>query len=171
MATAHGSAQWRLVDIEGVETSKIIYFQTSDATTIAQLVSDLTAEAALLDGVTDAATAGTASVTINFSPTGLKTTPNPITPIGNGLLDTFNQTGVALAFSDLVPAVAAAILSGGKVIMTPGGAWQLYEASFLAPLAHITLESNQERTLASFRKLRLTTRKHRREQQLETTEV
>lgn len=173
MATVHGSAQWRLKDIEGVETSKIIYFQTSDATTIAQLVADLTGEAALLDGVTDAATAGTASLSIDFSPTGLKTTPNPITPIGNGLLNTFSQTGVPLAYSDLVPAVANGIIvSGtGKVDMTPGGAWQLYEASFLAPLAHITLESNQERTLSNFRKLKLTTRKHRREQQVATTEV
>lgn len=171
MATVQGNAQWRLKDIEGVETSKIIYFQASDATTIAQLVSDLTAEAALLNAVTDAATAGTCSVSINFAPTGLKTTPNPITPLGNGLLNTFSQTGVPLAFSDLVPAVAAAIVTNGKVDMTPGGPWQLYEASFLAPLAHITLESNQERTLSNFRKLRLTTRKHRREQQLATTEV
>jgi len=171
MATATGSAQWRLVDVEGVETSKIIYFECSDATTIAQLVADLTGFAPLLDAVTDAATAGTASVSINFAPTGLKTTPNPITPIGNGLLDTFNQTGVALAFSDLVPAVAAAILSGGKVIMTAGGAWANYIAAFTAPLTHITLTSNQLRTLSSFRRLRLTTRKHRREQQLETTEV
>ena len=171
MATVHGSAQWRLIDIEGVDTSKIFYFQTSDATTIAQLVSDLTAEAALLDGVTDAATTGIASLSVDFAPTGLKTTPNPITTMSDGLLNTFSQTGVPLAFSDLVPAVAAAIKTGGKVDMTPGQPWQLYEASFLAPLAHITLESNQERTLAAFRRLRLTTRKHRREQQIATTEA
>jgi len=170
MATVHGSAQWRLVDVEGVETSKIIYFQTSDATTVAQLVSDLTSFAPLLDGVTDAASTGNASLSIAFSPTGLKTTPNPITPAGNGLLSTFSQTAVPLAYSDLVPAVAAAIVTGGKVDLTPGQPYALYRAEFLAPLAHITLESNQERTLAAFRRLRLTTRKHRREQQLETTE-
>jgi len=171
MATAQGSAQWRLVDSEGVETSKIIYFQTSDATTIAQLVSDLTGFAPLLDGVTDAATVGISSLSINFAPTGLKTTPNPITPLGNGLLTTFSQTGVPNAYSDLVPAVAAAIVTAGKVDLTGGAPYALYRAAFLAPLAHITLESNQERTLAGFRRLRLTTRKHRREQQIETTEV
>jgi hypothetical protein len=170
MATVQGSAQWRLVDDEGVETSKIIYYQCSDATTIAQLVADLTTFAPLLDGVTDAATTGNASLSIEFAPTGLKTTPNPITPLGNGLLSTFSQTGVPNAYSDLVPAVAAAIKTGGKVDMTPGGPYANYKAAFLTPLAHITLESDQKRTLAAFRHLRLTTRKHRREQQIETTE-
>lgn len=170
MATVQGSAQWRLVDIEGVETSKVIYFQTPDTTTVAQLVSDLSGFAPLLDGVTDAATTGNASLSIEFSPGAIKTTPNPITPLGNGLMTTFSQTAVPLAFSDLVPAVAAAIVTGGKVDLTPGNAYALYRAAFLAPLTHITLESNQQRTLAAFRRLRLTTRKHRREQQLETTE-
>src|ERR1043166_6818352 len=160
MATVHGSAQWRLQDIEGVESSKIVYFETSDATTIAQLVSDLTGFAPLLDAVTDAKTTGNASLTIAFSPTGIKTTANPITPTGNGLLTTFSQTGVPLAYSDLVPAVAAAIVTAGKVDLTPGNAYDLYRAAFLAPLANITLESNQERTLAAFRHLRLTTRTH-----------
>lgn len=171
MATVQGSAQWRLVDVEGVETSKIIYFQTSDATTVAQLVADLTGFAPLLDAVTDAATTGNATLSISFAPTGIKTTANPITPLGNGLLTTFSQTAVPLAYSDLVPAVAAAIVTAGKVDLTPGQPYALYRAAFLAPLTHITLESNQERTLAAFRHLRLTTRKHRREQQLETTEV
>jgi hypothetical protein len=170
MATVFGNAQWRLVDTDGVETSKIVYFQTSDATTIAQLVSDLTGFAPLLDAVTDAGTAGVASLSINFSPTGIKSPPNATNTMGEGLLTTFSQTGVPRAFSDLVPAVARAIVSNGKVDLTPGGAYANYRAAFLAPLAHITLGSADERTLAAFRRLRLTTRKHRREQQLETTE-
>lgn len=170
MATVQGSAQWRLIDWSGVEVSKIIYYETSDATTIAQLVADLTGEAALLDGVTDAATAGIASLSINFSPTGLKTTPVKGNPVGEGILSTFSQTAVPLAFSDLVPAAKQAIITGGKVDETPGGAYDLYKQSFLAPLTHITLESNQQRTLSAFRKLKLNTRKHRRNQSVATTE-
>jgi hypothetical protein len=170
MATVFGSAQWRLVDIEGVETSKVIYYETDDATTLSQLIAGLTAFAPTLDAVTDAATTGIASLSINFSATGLKTTPNPITPLGNGLLTTFSQSGVPRAYSDLVPAVAAAIVTNGKVDLTPGGAYDNYRAVFLAPQTHFTMVGQQLRTLAAFRHLRLTTRKHRREQQLETTE-
>lgn len=170
MATAHGSAQWRLVDYQGVQVSKIIYFQCSDAATVAQIVSDLTAEAALLDAVTDAATTGIASLSISFAPTGLKTTAVQGNPMGEGILSTFSQTGVPLAFSDLVPAAKSAIISNGKVDETPGGAYALYKASLLTAAAHITPESNQERTLSAFRRLKLNTRKHRRGQSVATTE-
>lgn len=170
MATVHGSAQWRLVDWQGVQVSKIVYYQTSDATTIAELVSDLTAEAALLDAVTDAASVGIATLSIDFAPTGLKTTAVKGNPVGEGILSTFSQTGVPLAYSDLVPAAKQAIITGSKVDETPAGAYDNYKQSFLAALAHITLESNQERTLAAFRRLKLNTRKHRRSQSLATTE-
>lgn len=170
MALAHGTAQWRVVDYQGVVVSKTIYFQVDDAKTVANIVSDLTAFAALLDGVTDAATAGVASLDINFAPTGLKTTAVKGNPIGEGILSTFSQTGVPLAYSDLVPAAKAAIISGGHVIETPGSAYDLYRAEFLTPLANITLESNSERTLSAFRRNKLNTRKHRRQQSLATEE-
>jgi hypothetical protein len=170
MATVFGSAQWRMVDYQGVQVSKIIYFETSDASTVAQIVADLTAEAALLDAVTDAATTGIATLSISFGPTGLKTTPVQGNPMGEGILSTFSQTGVPLAFSDLVPAAKSAIITNGHVIETPGGAYDLYRASFLAPLAHITLGSNDLRTLSAFRRNKLNTRKHRRGQSVATTE-
>lgn len=170
MALAHGSAQWRLVDYQGVTVSKTIYFQVDDAKTVAQIVSDLTAFAALLDGVTDAATAGIASLDISFSPTGLKTTAVQGNPVGEGILSTFSQTGVPLAYSDLVPAAKSAIIVNGHVVETPGGPYALYRADFLAALANITLESSQERTLAAFRRNKLVTRKHRRGQSIATSE-
>lgn len=170
MATVHGSAQWRLVDYQGITVSKTIYFQASDAATVAQIVADLTAFAALLDGVTDAATAGIASFDISFGPTGLKTTAVQGNPVGEGILTTFSQTGVPLAYSDLVPAAKSAIIVNGHVVETPGSAYALYRSEFLAALTTITLESQQERTLSAFRRNKLVTRKHRRGQSIATTE-
>jgi len=170
MALAHGSAQWRLVDYQGVVVSKVIYFQVDDTKTVAQIVADLTALAALLDGVTDAATAGLATLSIAFAPTGLKTTAVQGNPIGEGGLTTFSQTGVPLAFSDLVPAFKSGLIVSGHIVETSGGPYDLYRADFLAPLTSITLTSQQERTLAAFRRNKLVTRKHRRGQSIATTE-
>lgn len=171
MALAHGTAQWRLIDYLGVKVSKIIYFQVDDAKTIANVVSDLTGFAALLNGVTDAATAGIASLDINFAPTGLKTVPNVGNAIALGALSTFSQVGVPNAFSDQVPAVAQAIISNGHIIETPGSAYALYRADFLTALTNIQLESNQERLLSAFRGNDINTRKHRKQQRVSTSEA
>lgn len=170
MAIAHGNAQWRLADYQGVTVSKTIYFQVDDAKTVAQIVTDLTAFAALLDGVTDAATAGIASLDIQFAPTGLKTTAVQGNPVGEGGLTTFSQTAVALAFSDLVPAFKSSLIVSGHIVETPGGPYDLYRADFLTALTNIRLESNQLRTLSTFRRNKLVTRKHRRGQSIATTE-
>lgn len=169
MATVFGNAQWRITDYQGVTVSKIIYFECSDAATIAAIVADLTAFAALLDGVTDGA-GSVASFDIEFSP-ALKGTPVQGNPLGEGGLTTFNQTGVSLAFSDLVPAFKSTLISNGHIIETPGGAYANYRAQFLAPLTTITLVSNQMRTLPSFRRNKLVTRKHRRGQSVATSET
>lgn len=169
MATVFGNAQWRITDYQGVSTSKVIYFSCSDAATVAQIVTDLTAFAALLDGVTDGA-GSVASFDIEFSP-ALKGTPLQGNPLGEGALTTFNQTGVALAYSDLVPAFKSSLISNGHIVETPGGAYALYRADFLTAMTTITLTSNQMRTLPSFRRNKLVTRKHRRSQSVATSEA
>lgn len=171
MALAHGTAQWRLVDYLGVKVSKIIYFQADDSKTIANVVADLTAFAALLNGVTDAATAGIASFDINFSPTGLKTTPVAGNAIALGVLSTFSQAGVPSAFSDQVPAIAQAQISNGHVIETPGSPYALYKADFLTALTNIQLESDDQRLLTAFRNNDINTRKHRKQQRTVTSET
>lgn len=171
MALAHGTAQWRLIDYLGVKVSKIIYFQVDDSKTIANVVADLTAFAAVLNGVTDAASAGIASLDINFAPTGLKGTPVAGNAIALGVLSTFSQVGVPNVFSDQVPAVAQAQISNGHVIETPGSPYALYKAEFLAPLTNIQLESNQERLLSAFRNNDINTRKHRKQQRVTTSET
>lgn len=170
MALAHGSAQWRLVDYQGVTVSKTIYFSVDDTKTVAQIVADLTTFAGDLDAVTDAASAGIASLDIGFSPTGLKTTAVQGNPIGEGGLTTFNQNGVPFAYSDLVPAFKSALIVNGHIVETSGGPYDTYRNAFLAPLTSIDLESNQQRPLTSFRRNKLVTRKHRRGQSVATTE-
>lgn len=170
MAIAHASAQWRLYDYQGVSVSKVVYFEVDDAKTVAQIAADLSVFGGLLDGVTDAATNGFASFTINIAPAGLKTTPVQGNPVGEGILSTFSQTGVPLAYSDLVPAAASGIIVNGHVVETPGGAYADYKAPFLTPMTSITLTSEGQRPLAAFRHNKLVTRKHRRGQSIATTE-
>jgi hypothetical protein len=171
MATAHGSFQVRLVDYLGVETSKIFYFQTSDASTVAQIATDCASLMALLDPVTDAASAGTASLTINIAPSGLKVTPLKGNPLNTGILSTLNQVSLPNAFSDLVPAAAQAQISSGHVIDTVGSPYDSYITNFFSAMPHIQLESNIRVLLASLRHNDVNTRKRRKQQTLKTEEI
>lgn len=171
MATVVGTASFRLIDVNNVKVPKIIYFSCSDATTIAQVVSDLEAFAALLDPMTDAASfAHAASFDIGFVDAALKSTPNsPGNPASLNGASSFAVTGTGQTFSDVLPAVAAAQVAGGQIIDGVGTPYLAYRTAFITPFTHLTLTSQDQRTLAAFHSSNIPTRKHRRQQRSVST--
>lgn len=170
MATVTGSASYRLIDYLGVRVPKIIYFQCADTTTLAQVVTDLEAFAALLDPVTDAASfAHDASFDISFQEASLKSTPVVGNPMSLNGAASFAETGTGQTFTDVWQAVAQAIISGGRIIDTSGSAFEAYRTAFVTPFAHLTLTSQDQRTLSAFHGSDLPTRKYRRQQRKVTS--
>ena len=165
MATVAGSASFRLVDYLGVRVPKIVYFQCSDASTIAQVVADLEAFAALLNPMTDAASfAHAASFDINFQDSALKTTPVEGNAASITGASSFAQTGTGQTYTDIVQAIAQAQVSGGKIIDGTGTPYLAYRSVFVTPMTTITLTAQNQRLLAAFHNSDIPTRKFRRQQ-------
>lgn len=171
MATLVGSASFRLIDVLGVRVPKIVYFQAADTATLAQVISDLESYAALLDPMTDAASfAHVASFDINFADAALKSNPNnPGNPNSLNGASSFAETGTGQTFTDVVPAIAQAQVAGGKIVDGTGTPYLAYRSAFVTPFPHITLISQDQRTLAAFHNSDIPTRKYRRQQRRVTT--
>ena len=169
MAVRAGSASFRLIDYLGVKVPKIVYFNVDDAKTIANVIADLEAFAALLDPVTDAASfAHVANFSINFTDSALKGTPNEGNAASISGAASFAETGTGQTFSDLIPAIAQAQVSSGSIIDGVGSPFLAYRTAFVTPFTNITLTSQDQRTLAAFHSSNIPTRKHRRQQRAVT---
>jgi len=162
MATVHGVLGVRMEDTEGVVTSHQLFVQFSDTATLATLMTAAQAYFALLDPITDAAGI-TAHLIANFDSTGLKTAATVKNPLGNGGLFTFAATGTPYKFSALVPSIAEAKLTGGKLNITDTDV-QDYYGWFVAPPGALTPTTKGYQVISAFRAFKLSTRKHRREQ-------
>lgn len=170
MATINGSASYAIIDYLGVRVPKTIYWQASDATTIAQVIADLESFATLLNAVTDGASfAHLASFDVNYVDANLKNTPVEGNPASLNGAASFAVTGTGATYTDVWPAVAQGIIVGGKIDDTPAGAFNNYRTAFTTPFAHLTLTSQDQRTLAAFHSSDIPTRKYRRKQRKVTS--
>lgn len=162
MATVNGILGVRLEDTEGVVTSHQLFVQFADTATTATLISAAQAYFLLLDPLTDAAGIS-AHLISNFASTGLKTSATVKNPVGNGGLFTFSAVGTPYKFSALVPSIAEAKLTGGKLNLSDSDVIAYY-SWFPAPPGALVPTTKGYQVLSTFRSFKLSTRKHRREQ-------
>jgi hypothetical protein len=160
MATVHGVVGIRLKDWLGIITSKLLYVSTSDATTLAQIATSVQAFCVILDPVTDAAGEG-AHFTLEIASTGLKTGTSVNNELGNGALFTFGQVSSPYKYSDLVPAMAEAKITSGKVNLADADV-AAYFGWLAANATQLQVESKAHLALTGFSSSQLVTRKHRK---------
>lgn len=160
MANYHSVGSVRVVDTEGVKTSKDQFFLVADTVTLATIVAQMQAYFALLDPVTDAAGLQ-GQFTIKFPSTGLKTAATVKNQVGNTGLFTFTQTGSLYVQSDDVPAFAESKITGSKVDLTDADVIAYYQ---WFTTAHSGLQpvGKYDNFINTFRNFKLTDRKHRR---------
>lgn len=168
MATLHGIYSVRLVDKNGVIGNHATYHQIPDSLTVAQLVTACADENLLLDPLTDAAGVS-ARLEIFMPTTNLKSTATVANFVEKGALFQFVQAVLNRAYGIVIPAFAIAKIAAGKVNMADSDvlAWiaEVKNASNVIPF-----ESNVQQLLPSLRRVKLNTRKHRRAEELESTE-
>lgn len=161
MATIHGVTSFRLQDFLGATGSMKTLIQFSDATTVAQLITDVQALAVLLDPCTDAMGLQ-ARVEFTFASTGLKTAITTNNTLVNGALFSYSQSGGnRYIYSEEVPAFAETKITNGKIDLGNSDVINLKDW-YLNGGAHILAESNAYNTLAAFRYCKLGSRSDRR---------
>lgn len=161
MATIHGIMSFRLQDFLGATGSEKTLVQFSDATTVAQMITDAQAYAVLLNPCTDAMGLQ-GRFEFFFPPTGLKTSISTNNTLVNGGLLSYSQAGGnRYIYSEEVPAFAEAKITNGKIDLSDTDVIAL-KNWYLNGGAHILAESNAYNTLAAFRYCKLGSRSDRR---------
>jgi hypothetical protein len=168
MATVHGVLSVQLEDTMGVKASHELLIQISDATTLASVITGAQAYFALLDPLTDAAGVQ-ARFTLKFASTGLKTGATVENPLGNGGLFTFGAVGTPYRPSILVPSMAEALITNGKIDNADSDvtAWANW---IKANGTALGVESRGYQKIDAWLKSKIVTRKHRKEESLVSNE-
>lgn len=166
MATLEVQLSVNLTDLNGDSTPQQVYFTTSDATTLAQMTSDIQLYLGVLDLVTDAIIDKViAKVQIPF--TGLKSSPGP-NAIGTGALVTYLVAGATAdrSYGQQTPAFAQGKISNGQVNLSDSTVMDYINLWVSSGFTHLSaLLSNNWVSLPKAERVKLNTRKHRREQQ------
>jgi hypothetical protein len=156
-------------DLRGVITSHQLFANIPEATTITEMVAAARAYFVLLDPLTDAAGL-LGHIQFTFDPTGLKTAPT--TP-GNNFNDnglfSFAQSNLPYKQGILVPAYAASEIANGKITVDPDlTAWVTW---LKAGSANLPIVSKSGNPLVEPFRIKLVTRKHRKQESAISTEV
>lgn len=158
----------RLQDDHGLITSHQLFANIPEATTITQMVAAAQAYFALLDPLTDAAGL-LGHVQFTFPSTGLKTSPTSggNTFNDNGLFS-FHQSNLPYVQGVLLPAYADAKIANGKItIEADMTAWVTWLKSGSANMPIVSKAGNP--LVEPFR-IKLVTRKHRKQESAISTE-
>lgn len=155
-----------VTDLNGDSTPQQVYFQIDDAKTIAELNTAVGVYLGTLDTVIDPVISKVAAK-IQVPISGLKSVAGP-NPIGTGALFTYLLSGATAdrSYGQNTPGWAQAKVSNGQVLLTDATVQTYYKYWTTAPITNLSaFMSNDWVSLPEPRRVKLNTRKHRREQQ------
>jgi len=158
----------RLQDVRGLITSHQLFANIPEATTITQMVAAAQAYFALLDPLTDAAGL-LGHVQFTFPSTGLKTSPtSPGNNFNDNGLFSLHQSNLPYVQGVLIPAYAQDKIANGKIaIDTDLTAWVTWIKSGSVNMPIVSKSGN---ALVEPFRIKLVTRKHRRQESAISTE-
>lgn len=160
----------RVLDDLGVEQAVTMYVEADDAQTLAQLTAAWQNWVTLLDGVTAGQiTTGKVSIGPDL-PGGLKGAPVAGSRVEAGAVLNWTHAGANKRAGFFIPALKAAAIAGGKVLLTQTDVAALL-AAVLAPIAGGTYANETFQALTAFRDAFLAFRKRRRQLRSESFEV
>lgn len=169
--TQYVQQTFSLVDAGGVRGSVVLYAKMDPTKTLAQVATDTTDTAVLLDCMTDCQILE-ARTEIVCPVTGTKDAPANEVNVEKTALLTFNDTQVPVrAYGQDIAGVASAILASTDRIDTSNGDYANWVALMLTPTAVTEYVDARQATLASIRSNAITFRKHRKSQSRVSTEA
>lgn len=172
MALQNAGISFQIVDGQGVNATHTVYVQTDSAQTVTQIIASVQTYGDALDNMTDGQI-----MSVEYKlvvPIGPGWKVAPVTPGSNvGDNGQFNYAISGLSkrsYSFNIPAIAKAVIVGSKIDLTNAHvvAWQ---SLIPAGIAAMNFFTEVYQALGTFRRSRLTTRKHRRSETLESNEV
>jgi hypothetical protein len=160
MADLYGVVGIRLKDKNGQIVSHEFFARFPDTDTLAQIQTDLQAYCVLLDPMTDCAGVKGHFI-VDFPSTGLKTSPSVKNPLSYGGLVDFGDGTTPYKASILVPGIAEALTTTGKIDITDADfiAWQTW---LRTGTSHVYPVSKAKNALTGFLSCKCVTRKHRK---------
>lgn len=160
----------RIQDELGVEQSMTMYVEADDAQTLAQIKTAWGAWISLIDNVTAGQiTAGKVTIGPDL-PGTIKMAPVAGSRVEAGAVLNWTHAGANKRAGFFIPALKAAAISGGKVLLTQVDVAALLTA-VLAPVAGGTYSNETFQALTAFRDAFLAFRKRRRQLRSESFEL
>jgi hypothetical protein len=112
--TQPAQLSYSIVDALGTRASKIDYAMVDPATTVAQLITELQAEAALLDTIAGGQITSSALSLVHV-PTGLKNAPGGQSRVEQTALFNFGNAVTSRRYGDAVPSFDSSRIVAGKI--------------------------------------------------------